>query len=126
MRKLSKRSISSMPFVSSTPGGDAWHHDIMKYLGNINTGFAILAAIRLYVLIKKKSSNSAEEANMDILALTALGVANASQAVGNLGFARKSGRWIVGHGFDRITVLDTLFAVLDATVVIARLLNLKA
>lgn len=58
--------------------------------------------------------------DLDILALTVLGIANASQAYGNLFVLRYTDRWIVGKGFDRITVLDTVFAVLDFAVVGAK------
>ena len=117
MRKLSKRSQSKAAPISSTPEGDEWHHDIMAYLGYINLSFATLAGMRLYGLIKSPPSTSTTE--LDILALTALGVANGSQAWGNFGRSRRSGRWIMGTGWDRITVLDALFMVLDGLAVLA-------
>lgn len=89
----------------------------MAYLGGINTGYVALAAFRLYSLSKGSDRNG----DLDVLALTVLSIANASQAVLNFGLSPKSGRWIMGTGFDRITVLDALFGVLDAAVVIARL-----
>lgn len=46
-----------------------------------------------------------------MLALTTLAVAHASQVFLNLFVYRKNDRWIVGKRFDRITVLDTMFAV---------------
>lgn len=121
MKKLSLRSQSKSPTIASTPEGDAWHHDIMTYLGNINVGFAVLAGIRLYSSFSPTNANAAPE--LDILALTVLGVANASQAWANFGGLRKTGRWIMGTGFDRITVLDGLFGAIDGAIVLAFLLK---
>ena len=117
MRKLTKRSKSTIASISSTPEGDLWHHDIMAYLGYINVGYAVLAALRLYRHIYP--SEDGPNKDLDVLALTVLGIANASQAWGNFVLARKSGRWIMGTGFDRITVLDALFTVLDGAAVLA-------
>ena len=117
MRKLSKRSHSKSPAISSTPEGDEWHHDIMAYLGYINIGFAVLAALRLRGLSKRPPSSSTKE--LDVMALTVLAIANGSQAWGNLVRTRGNGRWIMGHGFDRITVLDAVFMVLDALAALA-------
>jgi len=117
MRKLSLRRLSTNPTISSTASGDAWHHDIMAYLGGINVGYAVLAALRLYSLSR---GPSAEDGDSDVLALTVLSLANASQAVLNFGLSSKD-RWIMGKGLDRITVLDAVFAVLDAAVVVARM-----
>lgn len=117
MSKLSLRRLSTNPSISSTASGDHWHHDIMAYLGGINVGYAVLAAIRLYSLSRGPTP---QEGDFDVLALSVLALANASQAVLNFGLSSK-GRWIMGKGLDRITVLDALFAVLDAAVVVARL-----
>jgi hypothetical protein len=121
MRKLSKRSQSKFPTIASNPEGDEWHHDIMAYLGYINVGFAALAGLRLYRLFDSPTLPSHPE--LDVLALTVLGIASGSQAWGNFGRARKSGRWIMGTGFDRITVLDALFMTLDGAVVLAYMLK---
>ncbi|KAH7351334.1 hypothetical protein BKA65DRAFT_500204 [Rhexocercosporidium sp. MPI-PUGE-AT-0058] len=131
MLRIGRRAHSKTPYIASTPAGDAWHHDILVYLGNINLGFVTLAAFRLYSIYKytaakfpvknpgKGVGGTAED--LDILALTVLGIANASQAYGNIFVLRQTDRWIVGKGFDRITVLDTVFAVLDLAVVGAKL-----
>jgi hypothetical protein len=50
---------------------------------------------------------------LDIVALAVLGLANFSQAFLNFTTGRNNGRWIMGKGFDRITVLDALCTVLD-------------
>jgi hypothetical protein len=121
MRKLSRRSRSTSKSISSTPEGDAWHHDIMAYLGYINVGFAALAGLRLWRHVM--SPVSASDKELDVLSLTVLGIANASQAWGNFVLSRGSGRWIMGNGWDRITVLDALFTVLDGGVVLAHLLE---
>jgi hypothetical protein len=123
MRKLSYRRTSTTPYIASTPQGDAWHHDIMAYLGGINTGYVVLAAFRLYALSKLSADSVENNGYMDVVALTVLAFGNASQAVLNFGLSPKSGRWIMGTGLDRITVLDALFAVLDSSVVAARLLG---
>ena len=117
MRKLSKRSQSKAYAISSTPEGDEWHHDIMAYLGYINVAFAALAALRLHGLTKSPPSNSTTE--LDVIAMTVLAVANGSQAWGNFVRSRRSGRWIMGSGWDRITVLDAVFMVLDALAALA-------
>lgn len=122
MRKLSKRSQSKDSSISSTPEGDEWHHDIMAYLGYINVGYAALAGMRLHSHIY--SPGSASNIELDVLALTVLGIANASQAWANFTLSRKSGRWIMGTGWDRITVLDALFTVLDGAFVFAYVLKL--
>jgi hypothetical protein len=123
MRRIGRRAYSTIPSTASTPEGDAWHHDVLAYLGGINTGFVALAALRLYSLLKVSSVAEAEETDLDVLALTVLAVANASQAFLNLFVYRKNDRWIMGKGLDRITVLDSVFATLDAAVVIAKLAN---
>ncbi|KAI9701711.1 MAG: hypothetical protein M1820_006339 [Bogoriella megaspora] len=117
MRKLSKRSQSKSAAISSTPEGDEWHHDIAAYLGFINVGFAVLAGLRLRGLVKSPTSKSTKE--LDLLALMVLAVANGSQAWGNFVRVRGNGRWIVGTGWDRITVLDTVFMVLDSLAALA-------
>lgn len=82
-----------------------------------------LAALRLYSLLSVPSppTEASEDTNLDVLALIVLAVANASQAFLNLAVMRRNERWIVGKGFDRITVLDTVFSVLDTAVVVAKL-----
>ncbi|KAL4883385.1 hypothetical protein BJY04DRAFT_184540 [Aspergillus karnatakaensis] len=89
----------------------------MAYLGGMNSAPALLAFLRLWTLIKPPrflSTGSKEsEIRVHVLALLVLGIANASQAVLNFTLARRSGRWIMGRGWDRITVLDALFTVLD-------------
>jgi hypothetical protein len=117
---LRQTCLLQTPSIESNPKGDAWHHDLLAYLGRINTGFVALAALRLYSLFKVSSTEESEEANLDVLALTALAIANASQAFLNLFAYRKKDRWIVGKGFDRITVLHSAFAVLDTAVVVAK------
>lgn len=130
MLRIARRAHSKTPYIVSTPAGDAWHHDILAYLGNINLGFVALAAFRLYSLYQSTTATSpvtnisasagGSADDLDILALTVLGIANASQAYGNLFVLRQTDRWIVGKGFDRITVLDTVFAVLDFAVVVTK------
>jgi hypothetical protein len=110
----------------------------MRYLGGINAGYAALALLRfipLYGVVRSKgadavsaSSASKEvQAALDVLALSALGLANASQAYCNFFIAKPSNRWIVGtwRGFetDRITLLDALFTVVDFSIVGARLMG---
>ncbi|KAF8866298.1 hypothetical protein BDZ45DRAFT_579202, partial [Acephala macrosclerotiorum] len=112
--------------ISSTPGGDAWHHDLLDYLGKINLGFVALADLRLYTISKVVESwtqTGTPNRDVDVLALTVLGIANASQAWNNLMVHRRGDGWIVGRGFDRITVLDTVFAVLNFGVVIVKVLS---
>jgi len=127
MQKLSKRSASKDPSISSTPQGDEWHHDVMAYLGFINVGYAALAGLRLYDSLSSSSPTllSSVVSEVDVLALTVLGIANGSQAWGNFVRTRGSGRWIMGIGsWDRITVLDASFMVADLAVVGAYLLGL--
>jgi hypothetical protein len=113
MRKLTKRSRSTNAAIAALPAGDAWHHDIMAYLGYINVGYAVLAGLRLRGLSQTNGPTSATK-DLDILAMTVLAIANGSQAWGNFVRSRGSGRWIMGEGLDRITVLDAAFLVLDA------------
>ena len=123
MRKLSRRRSSSTPYIASTPQGDGWHRDIMAYLGGMNTGYVVIAAFRLYALYRLSTDAVENSAYMDVVALTVLAFGNASQAVLNFGLSPRSGRWIMGTGLDRITVLDAFFAVLDGSVVAARVLG---
>lgn len=112
--------------------------DILRYLGAINAGYAALALLRFIPLAMtvrgriQANGGSAPtttdkylDATLDIVSLTVLGLANASQAFCNLFVARPSGRWVVGHWrglkTDRITLLDSLFTVLDFGIVGARL-----
>ena len=81
----------------------------MAYLGYINVGYAVLAGLRLRHLIK----SPAPVQDVDFLAMTVLAIANGSQAYGSFFRSRGSGRWIMGEGMDRITVLDAVFLVLD-------------
>jgi hypothetical protein len=99
-------------------------HNLLVYLGGTNTGLADLVALRLYPLLQAvKGTSEAEsyEADLDVLALTVLAVVNASQAFLNLSIVREYERWIVGKGFDMITVLDTVFSPLDTAVVNVKL-----
>jgi hypothetical protein len=41
------RKCSDSP-IRSTPGGDEWHHDVFRYLGFINSAFALLASPHLF------------------------------------------------------------------------------
>lgn len=112
--------------------------DMMRYLGGINGGYAILAFLRFLPLaISLFNVNDDQRINLkikedhqitvtaDLLCFTALGLANISQAILNFFYAKPSGRWIVGHWrglkTDRITILDSLFTVLDFSIVGARL-----
>jgi hypothetical protein len=73
--RLSRRKCSATPSVASTPEGDVWHHDVLAYLGIINTGFAALAALRLYGLVKSTTASEDEGSgamNLDVLALRVL------------------------------------------------------
>jgi len=118
MSKLTTRKSSSNLEISRLPTGDGWHHDILSYLGAMNTSLAALAMLRLYALFggggRFLSTGSAKsDVPLDILALGVLGLANASQAWMNFRTALTRDRWIMGRGFDRITVLDAVFTVLD-------------
>jgi hypothetical protein len=123
MRKLSTRKTSITPTINRLPEGDAWHHDIMSYLGAINTSMALLALVRLYNLARPSkvfSTGSAKgDIPLDVTALVVLGLANFSQAYMNFATALRSGRWIMGRGWDRITVLDAVFTVLDWAAAVA-------
>ncbi|KAL2815734.1 hypothetical protein BJX63DRAFT_430670 [Aspergillus granulosus] len=125
MRKLSTRKASADATIRALSQGDKWHHDIMSYLGGINSAPALLAFLRLWAIWKAprwlSTGTEKGDLRLDILALLVLGMANASQAFLNFTKARTSGRWIMGKGFDRITVLDALFTVLDWGAAVASL-----
>ncbi|KAK4897282.1 hypothetical protein LTR27_004802 [Elasticomyces elasticus] len=125
MKKLALRKKSRDPATSSSPEGDAWHHDIMSYLGGMNSSLALLALFRVYALFKPDSRlpmrTVAGEASLDVIALSVLGLANFSQALCNFTISAQNDRWIMGKGLDRITVLDALFTVLDWTAAFVRL-----
>lgn len=94
---------------------NAQHHDIMRYLGGMNLACVVVAALRLlavYRLRKAKKitpENSKVDQALDKLAFASLLAGNASQAALNFTVARRSGRWVMGHGFDSISefVLST-------------------
>ncbi|CAG9945254.1 unnamed protein product [Clonostachys rosea f. rosea IK726] len=117
MTKLSKRKTSGNEVFKRMAQGDGWHHDILAYLGAMNTSLAALAILRLYAMLRPTKALSTGTAQgdipLDVLALVVLGVGNASQAWMNFRTALTSDRWIMGRGFDRITVLDAVFTVLD-------------
>lgn len=134
MRKLStrKHDVSTI----ETAEGDGWHHDLLRYLGAINVGYAALALLRFIPLagvVRSKgmlatsssASNKEVQAYLDIICLSTLGLANLSQALCNFIVARSSQRWIVGKfqgvKTDRITILDSLFTVLDFAIVGVRM-----
>lgn len=125
MQKLSHRKRSTDAAVRSTPSGDAWHHDIMAYLGGMNTSLAVLAGLRLYALFRPSSAlvstgSAKGDVPLDFLALVVLGVGNFSQAFANFTIGARTDRWIMGKGLDRITVLDAVFTVLDWTAAFGR------
>jgi hypothetical protein len=121
MRRISKRKLDPSQAINLLPQGDAWHHDIMAYLGGMNTSMALLALLRLYAMFKPSSSSSRAlstgsakgDIPLDVVALLVLGMANFSQAFLNFSLGLRRQRWILGKGFDRITVLDAVFTVLD-------------
>lgn len=118
MRKLSLRRSSRDAAIAALPSGDAWHHDIMAYLGGMNTALAALAVFRLYSLFRRAAApfsirNADGDFSPDFMVLVVLGLGNCSQAVLNFTRSRGSDRWIIGKGLDRITVLDAVFTVLD-------------
>ena len=112
----------STGFRSTPAGGDDWHHDLLRYLGFINSAFALLAGLRFFRIPSTGTGDCAEDAAalLDVLALAVLGWANGSQALLDLTWIRRSGRWKI-DGFDVISVLDTLFTVLDFASVLALL-----
>jgi hypothetical protein len=123
MHKLSQRQYSLSPSTRALPGGDEWHHDLMAYLGGINSSLALLASLRLYARFRPSSrilstGSITGDVPLDVLALTVLGLANCSQAFLNFTMGRQNTRWIVGKGWDRITVLDAVFTVVDWTAAI--------
>lgn len=118
MRKLSLRKHSPDSAIKATPEGDEWHHDLMAYLGGINSSLALLAGLRLYALFTPttrlfSTGTARGDVSLDFIALTVLGLANCSQAFLNFTVGAQNDRWIVGKGLDRITVLDAVFTVLD-------------
>lgn len=124
MRKLSLRRSSPDAAIAALPSGDAWHHDVMAYLGGMNTAMAALAVFRIYSLFRRAVTGSSNAAafsirnadgdfSPDFMVLVVLGLGNCSQAVLNFTRSRSSDRWIMGKGLDRITVLDAVFTVLD-------------
>ncbi|KAF5012500.1 hypothetical protein FDECE_1453 [Fusarium decemcellulare] len=125
MRKLSKRKLDSDDFIRKLPQGDAWHHDIMSYLGSINSSMALLAILRLYAIIRPSKALSTGSVNgdipLDVTALLVLGLANFSQAFVNFSLGLRQNRWIMGKGLDRITILDALFTVLDWSAAIGKI-----
>lgn len=83
----------------------------------MNTSLAALALLRLYAMVRGSkllsTGTSRGDVPLDVLALSMLGLANCSQAWMNFRMALTNDRWIMGRGFDRITVLDAVFTVLD-------------
>lgn len=105
----STRAKSKDPMIHAAPSGDDWHRDLFRYLGYINSAFALLAGLRLYRI--PSTGTLPGECALDILTLTVLGWANGSQAFLDMRI-RNSGRWAV-RGFNMITTMDTLLAALD-------------
>ena len=128
MRKYSLRHLSADASIRKTSAGDAWHADLMAYLGGMNSSLALLAYLRLYALFFRNRGKSlllstgskAGDIPLDVVALSVLCLANFSQAFLNFTVGRKGGRWITGKGLDAITLLDALFTVLDALAVWSR------
>ncbi|KAJ6020567.1 hypothetical protein N7540_006071 [Penicillium herquei] len=91
----------------------------------MNSAPALLAFLRLWAIWKSphflSSGSTQGDSRIDILALLVLGIANGSQALINFTTSRRSGRWIMGRGFDRITVFDALFTVLDLFTAMAKI-----
>lgn len=93
------------------------HHDIMAYLGGLNSSLAFLAIFRLLTIwapsrFCRGYSGSGDMA-LNIATLSVLGLANFSQTAVNMLKGRLTGRWIMCQGWDRITIFDLLFASLD-------------
>ncbi|KAI1269741.1 hypothetical protein F5Y18DRAFT_108780 [Xylariaceae sp. FL1019] len=122
MRKLSLRKRDTDPSIRALPEGDSWHHDIMSYLGGMNTSLAVLALLRLYALVRPSRLFGKEDVSQDVTALIVLGVANCSQAILNFVIGGKHDRWICGKGLDRITVLDAVFTVLDWSAALGKIM----
>lgn len=130
MASGSLRRNSKDPKVRSTPEGDAWHHDLLAYLGGINLALAGLAMIRLVVLTTPDSrvlstfttSSLTNDRPLDVMALVVLGMAHFSQARVNLFVVRKTRRWIMGEAFEAITIIDGVLTALDwvAAITVAR------
>ncbi|TLD12265.1 uncharacterized protein PgNI_04934 [Pyricularia grisea] len=124
MRKISRRKGSAEASIRLTPEGDSWHHDIMAYLGAMNSSLAVLALLRIYALARPSrilGGRDGGDVAQDVTALIVLGLANFSQAFLNFTLSRRSDRWIIGKGLDRITVLDAVFTVLDWAAAIGRI-----
>lgn len=88
----------------------------MAYLGGMNSPLLLLAVLRLvkFPLLRSKLPATREGLRyLDVFSLAVLGMANFSQAFLNFVLLRPSDGWIIGKGFDRITVLDAVFTVLD-------------
>lgn len=123
MRSGTKHPRSKNSVVKSAPEGDAWHHDLLAYLGGMNLALAGLAILRLAVLLDVPfaalstfTTGSAKgDKPMDVLSLTVLGLANFSQARVNLYVVRGTGRWIMGDLTEAITLVDGLLTVFDWT-----------
>ena len=102
----------------------------MAYLGGMNTALAALAGLRLYSLFKPSpllsTGSTKGDIPLDFLALVVLGIGNFSQAFCNFTIGARTDRWIMGKGFDRITVLDAVFTVLDWTAAFGRYSMLSA
>lgn len=119
MQKFSLRRHSPDAAIRSLARGDAWHHDVMAYLGAMNFPLFLFAAIRFWSLARNRCrgmfSTGSEEGDrqIDFTSLVVLGTGNCSQAVLNFATALTSQRWIMGRGFDIITVLDATLTVLD-------------
>jgi hypothetical protein len=117
----SLRLHSKDPRIKATPSGDAWHHDLLVYLGGLNAAPAALAALRLTVLVAPgawglsafSTGSLAGDRPLNVLALAVLGLANFSQARVNFGVVRGTGRWVVGEFDDAITLVDGLLPALD-------------
>lgn len=125
MRHLSRRKGSLDPLAQQTPSGDAWHHDIMRYLGAMNGSLAALALLRLYAIQRASpyfSTGSSEgDIPLDITSLVVLGLANMSQAVTNFQTALSGNRWVMGRGLELITVLDAVFTILDLMAAVGKM-----
>jgi hypothetical protein len=117
MRKFGRRKLSTDPVISASVFGDAWHHDLLAYLGGINTSLALLAILRIYGIARRSKlipgGPSKGNVSVDFMSLVVLGLAHFSQAFYNFKNGLTSNRWIMGKGLDIITILDALFATLD-------------